>query len=339
MDYLNYLETRAKVKLSIIVSCDISEEQIPGAPSLGKLLARGDRLDEHHRSSFEYLYDLFLPEKVDKNVLPIAAITALSDLDLAKDKIWMRADPVFLHADLSSLILFDCQKGSLTKEDVAGFFSVINPMLEKDGLCLICGDDPTRWYVELNSSALENDKPITTTRPGLVNGKDIRQFLPQGKDRSYWVRLGNEIQMLLHDCSTNLERKKRGEVSINSIWFWGAGKCPDQAYCQFDKIITNDVNARGLAIWSGVSCENVPTDFSDWLESEKNQQHILLVLSQGDMALSESPNQREWLIEQERLIFEPALSNLKNGKIKSLEIISNDQHRKIQRHHLLRFWR
>jgi len=297
-------------------------------PSLKKLLVCGNVLKSHDQTSIEILFGQLGYEYSERQGFPVAAITALTDLEGSGGKTWLRADPVFLHADLTSLLLFDSQNFSLTEEEAEGIFSIINPLLEEDGLRLIYGEDPLRWYLEL-----KHNPSITTTLPSIVNGHDIRPFLPAGKDRTYWIKLGNEIQMLLHDCSINQERQRRGEVPINSVWFWGSGKLPDQKKSKFDRVISNDVNAQGLAIHAGLSYENLPVDYNQFIKALEKDQQLLFVLSQGDLALSEPEAQKEWLI------FEPILSNLRKGKIRQLEIITEDQHRIVKRSHLLRFWR
>ena len=306
----------------------IMSGQFSRTPSLEKLFVYGNILESQDQVSIETLFDQFGHEHSDTQDFPVAAITALTDLENSEGKTWMRADPVFLHTDLTSLVLFDSQSFSLTKGEAEGIFSIINPLLEEDGLHLICGDEPSRWYLEL-----KNNPSISTAFPCVVNSHDIRPFLPDGKDNAYWIRLGNEIQMLLHDCSINQERRQKGELAINSVWFWGVGKLPDQKKLKFDWVITNDVNAQGLATHAGISHQNLPTDYNQFINTLEKDQHILIVLSQGDLALSETEVQKEWLI------FEPILSNLRKGKIRQLEIITNNQHRIVKRSHLFRFWR
>ena len=305
----------------------------PATISLKKLLLKGNRLESRHHSSLESLYGLFEVTNSEAQDSPTAAFSALTDIENSEGRTWIRADPVFLHADLTSLLLFDSQNFSLAREEVEGIFSIINPLLEEDELRLIYGDDPLRWYLEL-----KNNPSLTTTPPGIVNGQDIRPFLPAGEDRAYWIRLGNEIQMSLHGCSINQERQRRGEVPINSVWFWGTGKLPDQKKSKFDQVISNDVNAQGLAIHAGIPHDNLPVDYNQFINTREKDQQILIVLSQGkislgDLALSAPEIQKEWSI------FEPVLSNIKKGKINQLEIITDDQHRIVKRSHLFRFWR
>ncbi len=296
--------------------------------SLEQFLVRGNMLKSKNNSSIENLFDQFGHDYFETEELPVAATSALTDLENSEGKIWMRTDPVFLHADLTSLLLFDSRSFSLTKEETIRIFSTINPLLEEDGLHLVCGADPSRWYLKL-----ENNPSMTTTPAGIVNGHDIRPFLPEGKDRDFWIRLANEIQILLHDCSINKERKQRGQVPINSVWFWGAGKLPGQMNCKFEQIISNDVNAKGLAIHSGIPHETIPENIDQFLSKQEKSQNILIVLSQGDLALSETEDQEEWLI------FDYLLMGLKKGRIKKLEIITDDQHCIVKRSHLYRFWR
>ena len=289
----------------------------------------------------EELLDLFHYNQINHQDLPIAALTALVDLENPKGNIWMRADPVFLHADLTSLILFDSQSFSLTKKEAKGLLLILNPVLAEDGLRLICGDDPARWYLRFKEKEMENVPSITTVSPRVVNGRDIRSFLPEGKDGTYWVRLANEIQMLLHDCSINQERQRRGEVPINSVWFWGNGKLLEQKVTSFDQVISNDVNAQGLAIHAGVPHVKIPADFNRFLNEQEKDQNVVIVLSQGDLALSKTEvlPEDQSISWQEQTIFDPLLSNLKKGRIQKLEIISDDQHRIVKPSHLYRFWR
>ena len=322
------------MEITLFIASNSLEKCILDTPSLETMLARGKDLGLAELDPDESWLDRFKCILSETEDLPVASMTALVDLENSEGKTWLRADPVFLHADLNSLILFDSQKFSLTEEDVVGFFSIINPLLEEDGLRLCCGDVFSRWYLKL-----ENDLSIRTTPPGVANGHDIHQFLPTGEGRDYWIRLGNEIQMLLHESSVNTERQKRGEVPINSVWFWGSGKLAEKGRCRFDRIISDDINAHGMAAWADVRYEDIPTDFNHWISSKTQSQRILMVLSQGDMALSNSDQQHKWLVDMEKRVFQPVLSSLKKGEITNLEIFNGDCHRKIKRHHLLRFWR
>ena len=54
--------------------------------------------------------------------------------------------------------------------------------------------------------------------PDEVLGCDLKSMLPTPK---VWQRYLNEAQMLLADLPVNRARAARGELMVNSVWFWG----------------------------------------------------------------------------------------------------------------------
>ena len=68
---------------------------------------------------------------------------------------------------------------------------------------------------------LDADPKITTTAIEQVVNKDVAPYLPQGEGALAWASLQNEIQMLLFAHSVNEVREARGELPINSLWFYG----------------------------------------------------------------------------------------------------------------------
>ncbi len=328
------------MELTIIVAGQIKQPLITEMDHLDRLISRGNSRASKSQTTLEFLYQLFYTE-TEKQNYPVAATSALVDLDNVKNKIFMRADPVLLHADLASLLLFDSQKLSITKEDVDAIFSKINSFLKADNLRLICGENFSRWYLELADNKIPQE--LVTTSPKEANGQDVGPFLPQGKDSAYWIQLSNEIQMLLYESSINQERQLKGEAPINSVWFWGQGQCLKQNSIsikdEFDGILSNDVNAEGLAKLADIAHENIPMDFERWLAKEGKGKKVLMVLSDGDLAVSEPENYISWLVDQDNKIFKPALTNLKKGRLKKLEVKADDQHFIVKWHHLYRFWR
>ena len=53
-------------------------------------------------------------------------------------------------------------------------------------------------------------------------------YLPTGKDGKQWHTVLNEMQILLHTAQVNIERERRGDLPINSLWFWGSGRLPQE---------------------------------------------------------------------------------------------------------------
>ena len=55
--------------------------------------------------------------------------------------------------------------------------------------------------------------------------------------------------MLLHEHPCNQRREQRGELAVNSLWFWGAGTdSRPRADVRFDAVWSDDPAARGLAL-------------------------------------------------------------------------------------------
>ena len=198
----------------------IADQDVPSVPSLEHLFACGrhDRL--LNKGFSETLCMLFGIDTGNGQDLPVAAITHAVD-DESSAGIWMRADPVHLTVDTEGIALMDASTFTLDQHDALVLAADIKELLAERGYTL---QAPTtkRWYLKLN------EKPnIRTTAIHEVAGKNIHQYMPLGDDESDWRLLMNEIQMCLHARQINEERQQRGELPVNSIWFWGSGTLPE----------------------------------------------------------------------------------------------------------------
>ena len=72
------------------------------------------------------------------------------------------------------------------------------------------------WFLGLDA-----DPKITTTPIEKAINKDVAPYLPQGEGGLVWAKFQNEIQMLLFAHPVNEAREARGELPINSLWFYG----------------------------------------------------------------------------------------------------------------------
>lgn len=180
-------------------------------PALEKLLARGHSETLSPVSLEDHLCGLFgVPYQGDA---PIAAISAGYDGLPAGN--WMRADPVHLSLQRDQLRL----SGVLpTPEEATILCASLNAHFAEQGM-LFFAPHPQRWYVQLDATPR-----ISTTPLSEVMGANVRGALPTGEDASRWHQLFNEIQMLLFAHPVNEAREARGEVPINSVWFWGGGE-------------------------------------------------------------------------------------------------------------------
>jgi len=153
--------------------------------------------------------------------LPLAPLTLLGDgVDPGRDD-WLQADPVHLSVHRDELLLTNAGRPQLTGGEANELTSALNVHFAEDGLAFIA-PTPPRWYVRTR------EKPrIRTTPTAEAVGRRIEPLLPQGEDGARWRRIVNEAQMLLHGHPCNEAREERGELPVNSLWPWGAGRLPE----------------------------------------------------------------------------------------------------------------
>lgn len=67
---------------------------------------------------------------------------------------------------------------------------------------------------------------INFDRPHDIIGQPIRSHLPQGEEGLPFLDMMKKSCMLLESHPLNIERKKKGKLPANSLWFWSPGKKP-----------------------------------------------------------------------------------------------------------------
>jgi hypothetical protein len=263
--------------------------------SLEKLLSRAYQEDWNYPSWMAGLLALFGLQI--NQPLPIAPLTRLGDTnDNNGARIWLRADPVHLQAYQDQVLLLDARSGfTLTLEEAQTLINEINPLYEEMGL-QFSAPTPTRWYV-----ALPQFPKLTTVPLPEVIGKNIQPYLPSGQDRMGWWQILNEIQMQLYQSPVNLDREARGELSINSVWFWGLGQLPTAPLpVRWSHVWTDEPLTRGLARLTQVPHSAVPANGSEWLAHLTPGEHLLTLfypqtqITQWHTWLTEL--ETEWLV-------------------------------------------
>jgi len=215
-----------------------ADEQLQ-LPFLNKLFAQSTQHTWQHPEFHSTLFALSgVP--LEKN-LPVAAVSRLVDANDTENYIWLRADPVHLHADRDRVLLFDQSMFTLTQAETDRLITELNNFFISDAL-LFTAPTPYRWYLQLPRVPDLEMPPITE-----LVGRDIHKHMPAGRDKMTWRQRLNEVQMLLHQSFVNREREQRGELAINSVWFWGLGSLPSAPPPRWVEVWSEDTMVQGLA--------------------------------------------------------------------------------------------
>lgn len=311
------------------------------APVLEALLARTDRTDLSRDTAagsalletcIFRLFDIPLQPGAD---LPVAAITYLADGGGVDDGWWLRADPVCLLPQGGGLLLQPGADLELTLAQARALVDEILQVFAADGWHL---EAPVahRWYLRLATPPTMQTTPLAW-----VAGHDIHPYLPFGKDAKAWHVALNEIQILLHTADVNVERESRGQMPINSVWFWGGGQRPTVPTVAWTHLWSDEVLSRGLAILAGLAHSALPTDAGDWLAQAAAGRH-LLVLDPGTILAQAAETDRwpEFFMRLEQQWIVPLVAAVKSGILDSVTLYSEGGHAfHITRKTLGRWWR
>ncbi|MDX1697417.1 MAG: hypothetical protein R3308_03980, partial [Thiohalobacterales bacterium] len=172
---------------------------------------------------------------------PVAPLCYAADTGQPPEGYVMRADPVHLRADQSSLRLFESHSFPVTRQEADALVAAFNAFYEERGWALVA-PHPQRWYL-----LTDRAPAVEMTPPTDVAGEDIQAALPRGADAAGWHALLNEVQMLFHAQEVNRLREQQGQPLINSIWPWGGGMMPAAGRPPARRILTDNPLARALA--------------------------------------------------------------------------------------------
>ena len=314
---------------------DLLPQDIPPVPSIETIFARGDR-EARSASGFSHLLcSLFDLQGSEDNDLPVAALSHLVDDDHSPDKVWMRADPVHLSAKSNSVVLLDESSFTLDQHDALVLAAGIRDILAEHGWIL---EAPTtnRWYIQSESMPR-----ILTTAIHEVVGHEIHRHLPVGEDQSDWHRLINEIQMCLHASQINEERQKRGELPVNSVWFWGGGSVPEQTSSRWTRVFSDEEIAHGLAKHANLPFAELPGSVDELLDQVDQAENMLAVMSFGlrHNQYRDLDGWRDFIAYLEQFWFTGLLNFLKSGKLDELVILNETQMIKFNKLSLYKFWK
>lgn len=161
----------------------------------------------------------------------------------------VRADPISLKADRDNATLVPAQFLDIQEDEAVELVAALNAFTAEDNLDFF-KDENGVWY--MTGMAAHS---LDTYPPSFLANRHASMFLPDGQEAAQWRRLLTEIQMLLHTHPVNQRRELRGQMPINSVWFWGGADLPQKRSDQKDvQFYADDNQAR---IWADVL--GVPT--------------------------------------------------------------------------------
>jgi hypothetical protein len=286
-------------------------------PALETLLARGALQRSPGMSLERWLGAAFEVEQ--QYDLPLAAASLRGDGVDPGAACWLRADPVHLKVQRDQLVLADASCFEISAPEAAGLLGTLNAHFLEDGIEFIA-PVPQRWYARLHAEAR-----IHTTPTLEVAGRSIERFLPAGDDGARWRRLINEAQMLLHEHSGNEAREGRGEIPINSVWFWGAGRMPGVGGgAPYGAVCTSNPLAAGLAAAAGLRVHGLPRTGAELLHTgaglARGRPSLVVIERLRGAAFSDAQAWRQALAELEERWFAPLLDGLWRGVLEDVTL-------------------
>lgn len=289
---------------------------LDAAPSLQRILARGDALEATESGELGQLTRIF---DVMPLGLPVAALARQFDFDDAGSHLWLRADPAFVQPEMNGVRLMAVGELGLRSEESRALVEALQPIFGDAGMPLTAANTQ-RWYLQLQTQL----RLPRFVAPEDAIGTDLAEHLPQGEEGKRWRALLNEAQVILHNHPVNQARVKAGKVPANSLWFWGAGTLPDEVISGVATLFSHEPHACALAQLSGIEVKLIDSD----VLPDKLDDCAIDLRGARDLAALESS------------VFAPLLKRVQAGKLHALTVDFADSHAWIyRRSHALRFWR
>jgi hypothetical protein len=173
--------------------------------------------------------------------------------------------PVHLKADMHNAIVVSIQENQTNTKDIVILIKELSDYFNVD--CDIQSIAGGYWLMRLK----ECDPPRHYPHYLSVVGRKADPYTEQSKAMLPWYKLMNEMQMYLHQHEINQDRLQSGLLTINSLWFWGAGSCLPESvgsvnwFCD-DGLLKQFARASGIEV----------ADISR-LETASFNQHCLVI--------------------------------------------------------------
>ena len=262
--------------------------------TLHKILKKA-RFEADRQGYYQHLLALFSAHSLKPGDLPIALLRGGSAQSLC-------ADPCYLHPDRDQLRLF-YRDLDLSLEEAKAIARRVQPLLE-DFHARLEVVSPQEWLMELDKSPEVTFSPLEG-----LEGLPVTEHLPRGTEAQRWIRLWNEMQMLLFECPENQVREKAHKAPINSLWFWGKGRLPELR--QWPHVSGDEPVLARLASESDSGFYPAVSGYKQL--NARQALHVLTFDIEQDWQTQMNTLTQDWLI--------PAFQALKRWRLADLEVI------------------
>jgi hypothetical protein len=299
-------------------------------PALELLLARGRHASFPEQPLERWLVDAFAQDDEEP---PIAAgsLTLLAHGGNPGDELWARADPVHLRLMRDRVLVVPSAAFSITREEAQALCDTLNRHFA--GRLELRVAHPEQWCARIGA-----ELDVETPSPLQVAGRETGLGRPG-------EALINEAQMLLHEHPVNEAREARGELPVNSLWLWGAGRAPRVARGRWHTVSADEPVSLGLARLAGTLGRALPASAEAFLERAPEDGRHLIVLDalRAPVALGDAEACRHRLEALEQRWFAPLLAALRDGRVGMITLHVPDAPSGVSfetiRGDLRRFWR
>lgn len=229
-------------------------ESFPPIPTLDRLLARADRVDNPRRDAVSALLTSFAMAADPDGDPPTAPLSLLGEsCGERPEGYWLHADPVHLRPDRDRLLLYSGAAFGPTRDEADDLVALFNGHFAGDGLRLNA-PRPDRWYLRSDRALDLKSEPLHRLTGGPVSAE-----APRGRDARRWMGVMSEVQMLFFASDVNRSRERDGRPAVSGIWAWGGGRLPAPSGIAPERVIGDDPLTLGLARWAGVAHQTLDT--------------------------------------------------------------------------------
>jgi hypothetical protein len=295
-------------------------------PAAEWLVARGDRGSEPRDSWRQWLLDGAGLGADPLGRFPAGPCVHADCAVGAASGQWACAAPVHLVTAIDHLQLAAPVPLPLEVGESAALLASLNAHLAGTGFRL--HSFPGRGWV----CECPPDLDCTAVEPAAAVGRNLREFLPAGRDAARVRGLVNEVQMLLHEHPVNEQRALRGAPAMNSLWLWGFGIADEPRAQAQGVLLTDDAWLAGLWRLHGGEAGS-PDELRACLRRSAGVVRVAVAPADGDAGL------RDRLAALDQSLLATARTALLEGVVQDLSLRTGHAVFEVPGAARWRFWR